>query len=128
MATCPEKLLEQFEEFELDLEVEDILKKVKEECVLDQGVTQFGQQLKHREEEKRAAQREREVLVEQQWTPGHYPHLTTDWFIEGLDYCCGYWRYQFKRPFTLPPVPPPSPDACRKKVPPPLQSPSRTPS
>ena len=27
MATCPEKLLEQFEEFELDLEVEDILKK-----------------------------------------------------------------------------------------------------
>ena len=35
-----EKLLEDFEDFEADLEVEAILAKVKEECVLDQGVVQ----------------------------------------------------------------------------------------
>jgi len=109
-----ENLLEGFEEFELDLEVETILKKVKEECVLDPGVSEFDEQLKLREEQKRAAQIERETLVEEKWSPGQYPQLTTDWFIEGLDYCCGYWRYQFKRPLTPPPAPPPSPDASRK--------------
>ena len=57
MASCPEKLLEVFEEFELDLEVEGILKKVKEEWVLDPGVTQFGEELeKERERLRRAAQ------------------------------------------------------------------------
>jgi len=50
MASCPEKLLEEFEAFELDLEVETILKKVKEECVLDPGVSEFGEQLTQREE------------------------------------------------------------------------------
>jgi len=43
-----EKLLEAFEHFEADLEVEDILKKVKE-CVLDPSVTEFGEKLKERE-------------------------------------------------------------------------------
>jgi len=38
MASCPEKLLEQFEEFEADLEVEEILKKVKQEWVFDHTV------------------------------------------------------------------------------------------
>jgi len=114
MASGYEKLLEEFESFEADLEVETILKKVKEDLVFDQGLTEFGEKLKLREEEKQAAQREREVLVEQHWTPGHYPQLTTAWFIEGLDYCCGYWRYQFKRPLTPPPVPPPSPDASQQ--------------
>jgi len=109
-----ENLLEEFEEFELDLEVETILKKVKEECVLDPDISEFGEQLKLREEQKRAAQIQRETLVEEKWSPGHYPQLTTDWFIEGLDYCCGYWRYQFKRPLTPPPAPLPSPDASRK--------------
>ena len=125
MASCHEKLLEEFEEFEVDLEVEEILKKVKKECVLDPGVSEFGEQLKLREEQKRAAQTAREAFVEEKWSPGCYPQLTTDWFIEGLDYCCGYWRYQFKRPLTPPPAPPPSPDASRV---PPLQQPSRTPS
>jgi len=40
-----EKLLEAFEDFEADLEVEEILAKVKEECALDQGVAQFAHQL-----------------------------------------------------------------------------------
>jgi len=40
-----ENLLEAFEEFELDLEVEDMLKKVKAELVLDEGVTRFGEEL-----------------------------------------------------------------------------------
>jgi len=44
-----EKLLEDFEEFEADLEVEAILEKVKKECVLDQGVVQFAQQLEARD-------------------------------------------------------------------------------
>ena len=39
-----------------------------------------------------------------------YPQHTCEWFVEGLDYCCNYWRYQFKRPLTPPPAPPPSPD------------------
>ena len=125
MASCPEKLLEAFEEFEADLEVEHILKKIKTDCVLDAGVVDFGEQLKQREREKQAAQAVREALVKEKWTPGCYPQLTTDWFIEGLDYCCGYWRYQFKRPLTPPPAPPPSPHASRV---PPMQSPSPTPS
>ena len=87
-----EKLLEDFEEFELDLEVEEILAKVKADCVLDQGVTQFAQQLKQGEEEKRVAQIQRETQVQQQWTPGHYPQHTCAWFVEGLDFCCPYWR------------------------------------
>ena len=48
MASCPEKLLEAFEEFETDLEVESILKKVKAELVLDPGVVEFGEKLKER--------------------------------------------------------------------------------
>jgi len=110
--------LEDFEAFECDLEVEAILEKVKKECVPDQGVSEFAQQFKQREEEKRAAQIQRETQVQQQWSPGHYPQHTYAWFIEGLDFCCGYWRYEFKRPLTPPPAPPPSPEPCwtaRKK-------------
>ena len=129
MASCPEKLLEAFEEFETDLEVESILKKVKAELVLDPGVVEFGEKLKERERLKQAAQATRTARA----TRFHqlcYPQHTCDWFVEGLDYCCGYWRYQFKRPLRPPPAPPPSPDACRKRVPspqPPSQPPSQTP-
>ena len=105
-----EKLLEEFETFELDLDVEQILKKVKRDCVPDQGVTQFAKQLEDKDRQKRAAQAERQAQVQQQWSPGHYPQLTCDWFVQGLDYCCDYWRYQFKRPLTPPPAPPPSPE------------------
>ena len=125
MASCPEKLLEEFEEFQLDLEVEHILKKIKRDCVVDSGVVEFGEQLKQREREKQAAQAARALKVQEKWSPGCYPQLNTDWFIEGLDFCCGYWRNQFKRPLTPPPAPPPSPDASRV---PPMHSPSRTPS
>ena len=95
-----EKLLEDFEEFELDLEVEAILAKVKKDWVPDQGVSEFAEKLKQREEEKRAAQIQRETQVQQEWTPGHYPQLTCDWFVEGLDFCCPYWRYQFTATHT----------------------------
>jgi len=109
-----EKLLEDFEEFELDLEVEEILKKVKADRVPDQGVTQFAQQLEERDRQKRTAQIDRETQVQQQWTPGHYPQHRRAWFVEGLDFCCPYWCYQFKRPLTPPrPAPPPSPEPCR---------------
>jgi len=115
MEVAHEELLETFEEFELDLEVEDILKKVKGELVLDQDVTEFGEQLKQREQLKQAAQATRAARA----TRLHqlcYPQHTCDWFVEGLDYCCSYWRYQFKRPDTPPPAPPPSPDVDRKRV------------
>ena len=102
-----EKLLEEFESFERDLEVEENLKKVKRDCVQDKSVTDFAEQLKERDREKRAAQAEREAQVQEQWSPGHYPQLTCARFVEGLDYCCDYWRYRFKRPLT---PPPPSPD------------------
>ena len=82
----------------------------EEDCVQDKRVTEFAEQLKEGDREKRAAQAEREAQVQEQWSPGHYPQLTCDWCIEGLDYCCDYWRYQFKRRLTPPPAPPPSPD------------------
>ena len=115
-----EKLLEDFEKFEEQLEVEDILEKVKAELLLDSGVTEFGELLKERERLKQAAQATRTARV----TRLHqlcYPQLTCEWFVEGLDYCCDYWRYQFKRPVTPPPAPPPSPHVQRKRGPPPQQ-------
>ena len=131
MDAAHEKLLEALEELEADLEVETILKKVNEDLVLDdEGIREFGEQLleerRKRRQAAQAAQAARATYVRQHWTPVHYPQLTTDWFIEGLDYCCDYWRYQFKRPLTPAPVPPPSPDVCRKRAPSP-QSPSETP-
>ena len=126
MEDAQDKLLEAFETFEADLEVEEILKKVKAEWVLDQGVTEFGEKLKEREQLKQAAQATRAARA----TYFHqlcYPQHTCEWFVEGLDYCCSYWRYQFKRPDTPPPVPPPSPDVCRKRIASP-QSPLQVPT
>ena len=125
-----EKLLEAFESFEADLEIEEILEKLKEELVLDPGVTDFGEKLKERERLKQAAQATRTARA----TRLHqlcYPQLTCDWFVEGLDYCCGYWRYEFKRPLTPPPAPRPSPDTSRKRLPlhlPPHQTPNSIPT
>ena len=116
-----EKLLERFEEFEVDLEVEEVLEKVKRELLLkDESFSEFAERLKQLEPEKVEAQRRRA----EQARPYHqlcYPQMTCDWFIEGLDYCCDYWRYQFKRPATPPPAPPPSPHVYRKRGPPPQQ-------
>ena len=120
------KLLEAFETFEADLEVDEILKKVKEELALDSSVTEFGEKLKQREQLKEAAQATRAARA----TYFHqlcYPQYTCGWFIEGLDFCCDYWRYEFKRPQTPPPAPPPSPEVSRKRVPPPQQPSSQTP-
>ena len=126
MDSAHEKLLEDFEKFEEQLEVEEILKKVKEELTLDLGVSEFGEQLlEERRRLRQAAQTARATYVKQQWTLGHYPQLTCEWFVEGLDFCCDYWRYQFKRPDTPPPAPPPSPDVCRKRGPP-SQQPTTT--
>ena len=113
MASCPDELLEEFEAFQVD----EILSEVKKEWVLDQGVTQFGEELEERARLKQAAQAARAAYVKQHWTPGHYPQLTTGWFIEGLDFCCDYWRYEFKRPLTPPPAPPSCPDASQKNRP-----------
>ena len=85
MNSRQDQLLEEFESFEEDLEVEDLLKKVKKDGIRDQGVTAFGEQLKERERQKQAAQAAREAQVEEQWSPGCYPQLHTAWFIEGLD-------------------------------------------
>ena len=125
MDSAHEKLLEEFEELEADLEVEEILKKVKAELVWDQGVTEFGEQLKQREQLKQAAQATRAARANRLHQLC-YPQHTCDWFVEGLDYCCDYWRYQFKRPDTPPPAPPPSPDVGRKRIAPP-QSPVQVP-
>ena len=115
MEVDQDKLLETFETFEADLEVEEILKKVKEELALDSSVTEFGEKLKQREQLKEAAQAVRAARAAY-FHPLCYPQHTCEWFVEGLDYCCSYWRYQFKRPDTPPPVPPPSPDVCRKRI------------
>ena len=76
MTSRQDQLLEGFESFEADLEVEDILKKVKKDGIRDQGVTSFGEELKERERQKQAAQAAREAQVEQHWSPGCYPQLT----------------------------------------------------
>ena len=125
MEVAHEELLEALEEFEVDLEVEDILKKVRAELVLDSSVTEFGELLKEREQLKQAAQATRAARATR-FHPLCYPQHTCDWFIQGLDFCCDYWRYQFKQPDTPPPVPPPSPDVDRKRVAPP-QSPREVP-
>ena len=125
MEVAHEELLEALEEFEQDLEVEAILEKVKGELVWDQGVTEFGEQLKQREQLKQAAQATRAARANRLHQLC-YPQHTCEWFVEGLDYCCDYWRYQFKRPDTPPPAPPPSPDVGRKRIAPP-QSPVQVP-
>ena len=76
MTSRQDQLLEEFESFEEDLEVEDLLKKVKKDGIRDQGVTSFGEELKERERQKQAAQAAREAQVEQHWSPGCYTQLT----------------------------------------------------
>ena len=125
MDSAHEKLLEDFEKLEVDLEVEEILAKVKAELLLDSGVLEFGELLKERERLKQAAQATRTARANRLHQLC-YPQHTCDWFVEGLDYCCDYWRYQFKRPDTPPPAPPPSPDVGRKRIAPP-QSPVQVP-
>ena len=124
-----EKLLETFEHFEVDLEVEEILEKVKRELEEEEeSFAEFAERLKELEPEKVEAQKRRaeEAVRLEAYC---YPHMTCDWYIEGLDYCWTNWHHQFKRPATPPRAPPPSPDVPRKTVPqPPSQTPSQLPS
>ena len=123
MEVAHKELLEAFETFEADLEVDEILKKVKADLVVfgnDEDIREFSESLKQLEPEKVEAQKRRA----EQARPYHqlcYPQYTCGWFIEGLDYCCDYWRYEFKLPLTPPPVPPPSPHVQRKRRAPPQQ-------
>ena len=128
MDSAHEKLLETFEEFEVDLEVEEILKKVKADLAVfgnDEDIREFGEQLLEERRKRnlvvKATQAARHTYVQQHWNPGCYPQFTTEWYIRGLDFCCPYWRYEFKRPQTPPPAPPPSPNVQRKRGPPPQQ-------
>ena len=123
MEVAHKELLEAFEEFEADLEVDEILKKVKADLAVfgnDEDIREFSESLKQLEPEKVEAQKRRA----EQARPYHqlcYPQYTCGWFIEGLDFCCDYWRYEFKRPLTPPPVLPPSPHVQRKRRAPPQQ-------
>ena len=122
-----EKLLERFEDFEVDLEVEEILEKVKRELEEEETFGEFAERLKQLEPEKVEAQKRRaeEAVRLQTYC---YPHMTCDWYIEGLDYCWTNWHHQFKRPATPPRAPPPSPDVPRKTVPQSSQTPRQLPS
>ena len=102
-----EELLVQFEQFEPELKVENILKDVKKdlEFLKDDSVGRFAQQLQQRDQQRRLAQSEREELVRVCQSPGHYSQLTCDWFIEGLDFCCNRWRHEVKRSTTTPLLP-----------------------
>ena len=131
MEVAHKELLEAFETFEADLEVDEILKKVKADLVVfgnDEDIREFSESLKQLEPEKVEAQKRRaeEAVRLEAYC---YPHMTCDWYIEGLDYCWTNWHHQFKRPATPPRAPPPSPDVPRKTVPhPPSQTPSQLPS
>ena len=117
-----EKLLETFETFELDLEVEEILGKVKRELQFEEDtLAEFSEYLKNKLEPEKVEAQQRRAEEATRLQEYCYPQMTCDWYIEGLDYCCNYWRYQFKRPVTPPPAPPPSPNVQRKRGPPPQQ-------
>ena len=114
MVSSPEKLLEEFEKFQ----VQQILNEVKEWSIKDVDIREFGEELleerRKRRQAAKAAQAVRGAHVRARWNPGCYPQLNTEWYIRGLDFCCPYWRYEFKRPQTPPPAPPPSPETSRK--------------
>ena len=121
MDSTHEKLLKEFEAFQVD----QVLKEVKEWSLDDRDIQELGEALLEERRKRslvvKATQAARHTYVQQHWNPGCYPQFTTEWFIEGLDYCCPYWRYEFKRPLTPPPAPPPSPHVQRKRRTPPQQ-------
>ena len=122
MDSAHENLLKDFEAFQ----VGQVLNEVKEWSLDDRDIRAFGEALleerRKRREAAKAAQAARAAHVRDSWNPGCYPQITTGWYIEGLDFCCPYWRFEFKRPQTPPPAPPPpSPELCRKRQP--MQSP-----
>ena len=121
MEVVHKELVEVFEEFEADLEVNAILDEVKRWVLDDEDIREFGEALleerRKREQLKEAAQATRAARASY-FHQLCYPQYTCDWYIRGLDFCCDYWRYEFKRPATPPPAPPPSPEVTRKRGPP----------
>ena len=114
MDSSLEKLLEVFEEFQVD----EILDEVKKWAVDDQDIREYGEELLEERRKRRqlaqAAQTAWHIYVQQHWNPGCYPQFTTGWYIRGLDFCWTNWHHKFKRPQTPLPPPPPSPEVCRK--------------
>ena len=118
MDSSLEKLLEEFETFE----VKQVLNEVKKWSIDDQDIREYGEELLEERRKRRqlaqAAQAARHTYVQQHWNPGCYPQFTTEWYIRGLDFCWTNWHHKFKRPQTPPPAPPPpSPELCRKLLP-----------
>jgi len=117
MDSSLEKLLKEFEGFEVDT----ILDEVKEWVLDDGDIREFGEALLEERRKRRqlaqAAQAARHTYMEEHWNPGCYPQLTTEWYIRGLDFCWTNWHHKFKRPQTPPPAPPPSPEVSRKVLP-----------
>ena len=89
-----QELLVQFEEFERDLKVNEILKEVDEEFqfLKDDSVDEFAGQLKQEKQNKPL------------WAVHIHPQFTYDWFIQGLDFVAPGWRNEFQRPLTPPPL------------------------
>jgi len=61
---------------EEEARVDEILKKVKKNLkfLKNPSLDEFGEKLHRRDQEKFTAQVQREELVRQQWSPGHYPN------------------------------------------------------
>ena len=89
-----EELLVQFEQFEREVKVDEILKEVAEEFqfLKDDSVDEFALQSKQEKQDKPL------------WAVHIHPHFTCDWFIEGLDFVAPGWRNDFQRPLTPPPL------------------------
>ena len=89
-----EELLVEFEHFERNLKVEEILKDVKSELefLKDDSVDEFAGQLKQEKQNQRL------------WAVHIHPQFTCHWFIEGLDFVAPGWRNEFQRPRTPPPL------------------------
>jgi len=89
-----EELLVEFEHFERNLKVNEILKEVKSELsfLKDDSVDEFAEQLKQEKQNKPL----RAVHI--------HPQFTCDWYIEGLDFVAPGWRNEFQRPLTPPPL------------------------
>ena len=88
-----EELLVEFEEFERDLQVNEILKEVDEEFQFpkDSSVDEFAGQLKQEKQDQPL------------WAVHIQPQFTCPWFIEGLNFVALGWRNEFQRPRTPPP-------------------------
>ena len=80
--------------------IDEILKEDKEDLKVlksDPTLDKFAEQLQQREQQKLTAQLQRVELVQEQCSPGIYPQLKCDRFIEGLDFVGPGWRHLFKK-------------------------------